>query len=426
MDEWQTPSGNNTIIIIVIILIIVGIIILIIAIWVSGTSNNSNSSSQQMDAMDDDDDNSSFDSGSTSTKDNSNNTKHSVTTLHSGQIKLTPVKPNKISANNANPGTTTNPKLVTPNVTSNAQVLPENPIINSQAEISTQSIIPADSEPKNIMQITSDKSEIPINDNDDGDSIPSIGSDSNVIQAKDESIPKISESEIKYDNNELHPKETPSPTEDDDSTNSSINISMESSSGSPEQSDLEELARQEDLASVEDITAYESELSQNESPSINVVKSQSSMPKNIIVDMNASQNQKSIKEEITSKPVISSSLQVKSKPIAIPQINTSSQIKSETIVLPRPIIPRPIKINPYVPLVTANGNGNMDETSGFSVDASVTNPASLSSNFSSLTDKSVRPQRRRKNTDPLKELTNLPKITKGRGSSNNPHMGPFQ
>jgi hypothetical protein len=490
MDDWQsTPSSNNIIIIVVIVLVIVGIIILLIAVWNSGTSNTSNNSSQQSNIKEDDnddDDDTPFDSGSTSTKasasskSNSNkprksgkNTINPISNLPvPGSTKVTPDKSRQ--SNNPTQGTPTNPLLVNPNVPvqppvptqtfgTTASVNPltlvqpnvpspsmvptqtfgttglVNPVNLVQPNVPSPSMVPTQTfgttglvNPINLIQPSDTiKQSIPVNNLSDGsskDSIPVIEDSLHSMQPKEDSIPKISgsttASEVILDTKSKNSTSAENKSDTSvisgmrsDATNTSgnnsstdnssgntlsmintssstINPSLSPSSGAISSSNnsenFEELAREEALASVEDMSVYND--NGTNSSSGTVVKS--SMPEHIISNMNASSNQEPIKENS----------------------------------IPRPLVPQPPKIQLYNPPIKGSGNNSlMDETSGFSVDASMTNPASLSSDFSSPTDKSTRPQRKHNISNQFAAIANLAKPTsKGRGKGNNPRMGPFQ
>jgi hypothetical protein len=94
-------------------------------------------------------------------------------------------------------------------------------------------------------------------------------------------------------------------------------------------------------------------------------------------------------------------------------------IESMNNFQPRPMIPQPNKISPYVPAITGSSkmSSSIDETFGVSIDASMTNPASLSSDFSSPTEKSIRNLRRQANT--------LDKLEVRRGRADNNRVDPF-
>lgn len=69
-------------------------------------------------------------------------------------------------------------------------------------------------------------------------------------------------------------------------------------------------------------------------------------------------------------------------------ISTETPQKSNKVVpiiKPRPIIPQPNKITPYVPTSSTKKQSSSDETSGQSVDMSIINPASGSSDLSTPT-----------------------------------------
>lgn len=108
-------------------------------------------------------------------------------------------------------------------------------------------------------------------------------------------------------------------------------------------------------------------------------------------------------------------------------INANSSVINNKNDQIRPIIPQLPRVTPYIPPITGIVSKNMiiDETSGLSIDPSVSNIASFSSDFSSQTEKSGhghrnRNHRNRSNSNPFDEIRNL-NIGKGKGQ----RMGPF-
>jgi hypothetical protein len=84
-----------------------------------------------------------------------------------------------------------------------------------------------------------------------------------------------------------------------------------------------------------------------------------------------------------------------------------------------PVITHPVVPAPYVPVISGSGRSSsstktshVEETSGRSMDASISNPASFSSDFSSQTEVStVRPRRRKSTNNPILGIVNI-----GRGN----------
>lgn len=112
-------------------------------------------------------------------------------------------------------------------------------------------------------------------------------------------------------------------------------------------------------------------------------------------DIQDSKNSVATKQRIVPKPVLGLTI---NKNISLPQIpsesirsvpyknlNNTLPTNSSSAIMPR----NDTELSMHVPLVTSNYSDD-NETFGLSVNASMTNPASMSSNFSNPTEKSVR------------------------------------
>lgn len=192
-------------------------------------------------------------------------------------------------------------------------------------------------------------------------------------------------------------------------SSSSIGLSNESkeskeaqSSCPSEPSNIEEIARQQDLASVEDIIAKSDP--------------ETSGCSELEIDVS----------EISPIPSGHEPSRNPSDDDSCPSI---------PIDIPRPAILAPVKGPPYVPAHYGKSTNKLEdyinghprtiyETSGLSTDQSVADPASMSSDFSSQTEQSGRPVARKARSNPLNDLVNLGKNT-GRGRGKNPRMGPL-
>ena len=150
---------------------------------------------------------------------------------------------------------------------------------------------------------------------------------------------------------------------------------LASSSDESERLNLDELARQQDLASVEDIALY---------------------------------NRSEDHDYDNSDPSSTELFNLTSE-----GAETSSNQSEKSVESPRP------RVVPYTPIgsESASDQGGNDETSGVSIEPSVSNPAAFSSDFSSQTELSTRPAQRRNRSDPLNGVRNLNKP---------PQMGPLK
>ena len=289
MDDWQLAPSNNIILIIVIILVIIGVIILLFVVFSSGnnTPPNNNNSFSNENEQDDEDDNI-FDAGSK---------KESPKPIQ----KPTPIKPAIKSIPIPSPVTENKepPKVI--------EIIPT--IVNGEVS------------PSNISSDKSGK----ISDN------PKISSEVNSQPEKTGDNLKIC-SEVNSE---------PERISDDPK------ISSENNSAPEELTNADELARDERLASVEEV----------------VISSES-------------QKKEASPPETSSVILLGSSVSKDSVP-------------------------------------------DVDETSGLSMDQSISNPASLSSDFSSQTEQSIRPSRKRVNKTNQVSSTynNLMSIAKNQGKN---------
>jgi len=225
---------------------------------------------------------------------------------------------------------------------------------------------------------------------------------------------------------------------------------------------VEEMARQQDLASVEDIIMSNdmgreipAKLFSNSS-SGSVIDINEEMMANFQLRNEGSSSDFSLENpnppgEVTEPvainrlvltegqqkiaPVVESKntlvAQPKLTPVAQPKLTTVVQPKLTTVAQPkltpvaRPVLPQATKVSPYVPAtkgVKLSSLG-LDETFGVSVDASMTRPDNMSSDFSSLTEKTT-VRNTRKKSAPVSRL-NTGLDSKKDVNGNKPRMGPL-
>jgi hypothetical protein len=350
MDEWQSASTSNVVLIIVIILVVVGIIAIIVAVSASSSSSSntsttsSNSEVNQQNQEEDEDDE----------DDDDEDDVFEVTSPKSsapGQFKLSSQHP------------------------------PQQPNPTMQCMGKCNTIAPVERVDPPAVNVPS--------------SIPNINFDN-----KDSEV--IDSSEHPSKDSSLHLSEQPSKDLSEDRSEYHL-VNTDMSSG--EIVDIEELARMEDLASVEDFNASytpdssirseDSEPSSPDSPrssAPDIESEKRSEPDSSARSFDLSSNDsgelnknngawESFTFSSSSKTSdLSEGSPAKETRVVLPQIGNLS--------LPRPVIPQPPKISPYVPQPTRKTNS---ETSGISLDQSLSNPASFSSDFSSMTERSERP-----------------------------------
>lgn len=368
MDDWQTvPSNNNIIIIVVVVLGIIGLIILLIVAWNSGKSNTPPTSSQHDkvndmdDTEDDDDDSFGLGTSSSSTKEHYKTLEHETIKVdHQSSIPRAVQVP-KVEANVIIPPAETFlevPKvdisdLVTPPEAPNPNV-PNVVIPPSQPSPKSLETHATDFNKVEAGIIVSESREIPKVES--ADLVKSISASDNFESVDSKpSEPKSNE-----------PKHSSRETSRFSSDESLQSISESSRTRSEKDISIENRAHQEALASVEGVEITSSD-----------------EIKDIIGSMNAPKNQ--IKIEV-SRPTM---------------------------------ITQPVVVVPYVPAFSSSKSTSsartsyVDETSGCSIDATMSNPASFSSDFSAPTELSTtRTQRRKLSQNPLRELANM---RKGRG-----------
>ncbi|CAH6418446.1 Hypothetical protein HVR_LOCUS156 [uncultured virus] len=496
MDDWQLAPSNNIILIIVIILVIIGVIILLVVIFNSGnspTSNNTNSSSNSQNNDDDEEDDGAFDATSEKASSNSkSNHKSGAGKSGKSTIKpvnnLTPSKQNEQSkpapVSNVAPVVPTEIKPINPpkptvsepnvlvSIPQPATVI-EHPV-PAQAVITLPNPVQVTTTPL-VVSAGDDNTPSSISSRDHGSesgSLPSSISSDNHRSQNDSSIPSDCPDDNKKRNLLSHDKK--GNTSEKWSQSRVVSVTDEILS-------IDELAREQSLASVEEIitsapskfsepsASSESDIivssgsnnsdaarpsSPNGSLESSLIKpsSISEIPKNNIKQQinpdkqtksNSTSSDKQIKSSSTSsdKQIKSSSTssdkQIKSSSTNSDKQNKSSSTSSDkqttgnSTSSDKPTIPVVSAITqtrvvshtvPQIPKVTAKSNPHpVDETSGLSMDQSVSDPASLSSDFSSQTEQSLRPVRRRNNrSNPLAGLTG-----KVQNSINNVRMGPF-
>lgn len=444
MDDWQSvPSNNNIIIVIVIVLVAVGIIILIISIVNSGKSNTSNISSQgtgnnqnnnNNQDDDDDDDDAVFDSGSSSS-----NLGNFPTKPANSKSTLTPISnipahkqtPISSSIYVAAPATVAIPIHVDAPVHIPVAVptpvdssAPAHSPVAAPATVDASVHIPRDApSPVAIsVDVPAPVAVIPVISN----STPQIS-----VQVVNSGVNELYNTKI----DEAARNADLASVEDFDGDNSSYGdpvgtlssvSSMKStlslaSDKTPEISSATEInaPSNESLPTISALNSYENKSSDKQS---------SDLGSEINSDTGINEKINTNQHTLSSLP--SDIIGIMNATVSLDDLSDcKTQNQGMPIpIKPRPMIPQPAKISPYVPAITGSKTSGsiMDETSGFSVDASMTNPASLSSDFSSPTEKSVRNNRRKAGSSSLlKGMADLGKYT-GKGFNNNPRMGPFQ
>ena len=474
MDDWQLAPSNNIILIIVIILVIIGVIILLVVIFNSGnspTSNNTNSSSNSQNNDDDEEDDGAFDATSEKASSNSkSNHKSGAGKSGKSTIKpvnnLTPSKQNEQSkpapVSNVAPVVPTEIKPINPpkptvsepnvlvSIPQPATVI-EHPV-PAQAVITLPNPVQVTTTPL-VVSAGDDNTPSSISSRDHGSesgSLPSSISSDNHRSQNDSSIPSDCPDDNKKRNLLSHDKK--GNTSEKWSQSRVVSVTDEILS-------IDELAREQSLASVEEIiTSAPSKFSEpsassesdiivssgsNNSDAARPSSPNGSLESSLIKPSSISEIPKNnIKQQInpdkqTKSNSTSSDKQIKSSSTNSDKQNKSSSTSSDkqttgnSTSSDKPTIPVVSAITqtrvvshtvPQIPKVTAKSNPHpVDETSGLSMDQSVSDPASLSSDFSSQTEQSLRPVRRRNNrSNPLAGLTG-----KVQNSINNVRMGPF-
>lgn len=195
-------------------------------------------------------------------------------------------------------------------------------------------------------------------------------------------------------------------------TDSSLDLSSIPESSEPESSsclisssDILILSEEDDVEPSTDLTPKISDISDEPQPS--------SEPQ--VSDLTSSQL-----KEVLDDPTIddtSDSLASVEDNAVSPSITPQPKVPRPQVPqmkVTRPKVPMPAKISPYNPVAPAVNRAG-DETSGLTVEASMTNPASLSSDFSDPTEKSERKPAKPKN----RALTGVAALARYNGKNRN-------
>jgi len=400
MVESQMSSSNNIALIIVIGLVVIGFIILLIVIFNSSNNSSNNNSSESNNKDDEDDNNNNIPNSGRPTSVNNkvdkvtkqnnniesrqnvniepkytqqlpipsshiNNTNESI--MEKPEVKSVIEQPMKYDAPQENQQMVYPPVLekATYNNSSSDPVISgeSSQIISDGAKGSSVELTSQTKESGISLSKESDKSFSPklSKENSETSSINLSNSGTSSINLNNSETSSINlnnseTSSINLNNSEtssINSNNTSSTIDLNNSSSNSINLNNNSSEGL----EIEKRAREEQLASVEEISY----------PSLS----------------NSSSNKSGIKLPSLKMPVM---------PV-MTDLTMSKSIKSD--------------------MTNSEINySNDNETVGLSVDQSISDPASFSSNFSSQTDKSSR-----SNNTKINELIKLKK--------NNPRMGPF-
>lgn len=397
MDDWQMAPSNNIALIIVIVLVVIGVIILLVVLFNSSKSTPPNNNSTNSSNKDDDNDGASDSGGAPtnpkSTK-GSKNTSNAAPKVNSAKVsigsKTDPVVPEQVIVHKSpqlpipsshiehtsvpvNTISTTAPVAVVPQrVTPPEAVLPT---VVSQPVVVAHADVP---------HVATAYQVVPSSAFDNSSSEPFIsGGDVSIIISSEMDSDGFKQSSSETNEPSTQPDSSDLLISGSDSKDLSISSFTFSES---EQLDIEELAREEVLASVEEISLPSSLGSSDEGNSPIEIPRLPVAPRTklyvpVMTDLSATRTSKNTS---STKPLEGS---------GVGSAYTSNEINFS----------------------------NANETAGLSVDQSISDPASFSSDFSSQTDKSSRPNQRKVRVNPLNELVNL-----GRGKKNNPRMGPFQ
>jgi hypothetical protein len=165
---------------------------------------------------------------------------------------------------------------------------------------------------------------------------------------------------------------------------------LEATQSSGDVVSIEALARQQDLASVEDVFVFDT--NGNE---VN--------PRGLWEPSSNSGEAYAIAETMVKS--------AESVEISVLESPTGHE---EAGGVSRPLLPQPPKISPFVPAITGSKkveHHSGDETFGITGNATMTNPGDMSSDFSSLTEKptTTTKRKRRDNTDSLNQLREIGK-----------------
>ena len=388
MDDWQAPSSSTVAIIIVIILIVVGIIILIIALWNSGSTNGSGSSIQADDKDDDD-------------EDDSNGGETIVIGVSTDGVPLKPSAP----ANIAKPA----PQPVKPEPPKPQPVKIE-PVKPQPPKIEPPKVVPVVASDSSVPTIEEMARNVDLASVEDFDSSRSGSS----------YVGLSSSSECARDSNPVS-----DPSRD-------VSATENTSQGSVPKVSCDDILNLS-KGSTPDISDIADSKSPNDStPNISDILGSGKAKDSIPTVSDLVEDQKPIAAKDISVPAVSSGIPAtRSNPI---RSTAESKIPAGIITAmnaaepSRPVIPQPPKIAPYASVAIASPHSSViDETSGLSIDASMTNPVSMSSDFSSLTEKSVRaPRKRSPPANPFAGIADLAKpAPRGRGRGNGPKMGPL-
>lgn len=191
-----------------------------------------------------------------------------------------------------------------------------------------------------------------------------------------------------------------------------------------------EMGQDVELASIEDISTTSSNSKQSD-PKFNIME-----PKGYEAsfDLNSEMSFGEIYKTY-SQGHSHHSLLASTSGVDFTSTEPSYQVNDKKLIYPsfnnqRPIPPVPNKISPYAPhqqkstipviMEKSTTSSSFDETFGISVDASITNPASLSSDFSSPTEKSIRNLRRQSYGNPIKVMN-----ARQNDRVSNARIGPF-
>lgn len=383
MDDWQfAPSTNAIIITVIVVLVIVGLIILIVALINSGQSTSSNNTSSQTDFIeeedeDDSDDEDSDDDGA----------------FNAGPSK--PGAPAKLggSGQQNKPGSTLTFK---PTI----QPTAPNPVDEAAREAELASVEEflvgevSDQNGSGLDRSIASDYKLTGLSADSGNDTPKIstGSKSTPVGPSGDETPKISTSgKAAVDVSSKVSISVPvGSAKVSEQAEASLSIDLMSEivedSGQSIDDDVPELSG-DNLEQALDATPHISDepvIHSDPTPKISDITAAPALSDTLpeVSELSPSEVEAIAVFEAAEQPKQTQSS-------STPLIDTMNKSQNQAPAA-RPLVPQPEKITPYIPPIVGGkaSNSSPDDTSGLTVEASMTNPASLSSDFSNPTEMS--------------------------------------
>ena len=432
----MVPSNNNIIIIVVVVLGVLGLIILLIVAWNSGKSNGKTPTShqdnliEQIDEDDDDDDDDSFESGSST---------------HAYPSTLVPpknIKSGPAPSVHIDKGLVYVPKVGT-NIQIPKQVITPSPKMPFPKAPSPKAPSPKAPSPKAPSpKVSSPKVSSPKVPSPKGPSpkASSPKAPSPKAPSPKASSPKVPSPKVGTASDNVKIPKVEMNLDGSKSISASDNSASVVSGCSESESESSRCSNSEDSVSLPSSSVN--------SNSVSLSSTNSSYIDSKVMDSsNETSNQTSSSYQIESEsfvvPTGSSTKSLVSEPskedlasVEGIEMTLSDRLSSEENIIQymnpsknriATELPRPAQLilpyipTPYIPSISGNSDSKsnyFDETSGRTIDVSMSNPGSFSSDFSTPTEVStVKTQRRKQPQNHLRGIANIGKNRRGRGRS---------